>query len=245
MPRRKRGSASVQCWLAWHMMAVFSVRFRLCTTIPRSTGRITRQRRRALDTSNGEQRPTAREAADPRHHRLHLLRYVCRKTSAVYSSSITTTSVPVRAQSVPPRHQGNGKAGRSAFRVARRTEGLPILGMVLPSVPPLKNLATHCYSTGRLHTPTCQFSRTLHTLRINLRGGGVMWEPPMETSHIRNIKTTEIQFNSLLLICRVNNYKAKCSTMYTRTGNNHVVRARTIPTERPPLAGEVSANFCG
>jgi hypothetical protein len=24
-----------------------------------------------------------------------------------------------------------------------------------------------------------------------------------------------------------------------------VVRERTIPTERPPLAGEVSANFCG
>jgi hypothetical protein len=24
-----------------------------------------------------------------------------------------------------------------------------------------------------------------------------------------------------------------------------VVRKRTIPTERPPLVGEVSANFCG
>jgi hypothetical protein len=27
MPRRTRGSASVHCWSAWHMMAVFSVRW--------------------------------------------------------------------------------------------------------------------------------------------------------------------------------------------------------------------------
>jgi hypothetical protein len=31
------------------------------------------------------------------------------------------------------------------------------------------------------------------------------------------------------------------------TNNNYValVRERTIPTERPPLVGEVSAHFCG
>jgi hypothetical protein len=33
----------------------------------------------------------------------------------------------------------------------------------------------------------------------------------------------------------------------TKTKLNSValVRERTIPTERPPLVGEVSANFCG
>jgi hypothetical protein len=33
----------------------------------------------------------------------------------------------------------------------------------------------------------------------------------------------------------------------TRTEKNSValVRERTVPTERPPLVGEVSANFCG
>jgi hypothetical protein len=28
IPRRTRGSASVQCWSAWHMMAAFSVRWK-------------------------------------------------------------------------------------------------------------------------------------------------------------------------------------------------------------------------
>jgi hypothetical protein len=32
MPRRTRGGASVQCWSAWHMMAVFSVRWNLSTS---------------------------------------------------------------------------------------------------------------------------------------------------------------------------------------------------------------------
>jgi hypothetical protein len=31
----------------------------------------------------------------------------------------------------------------------------------------------------------------------------------------------------------------------TRLNSVALVRERTIPTERPPLVGEVSANFCG
>jgi hypothetical protein len=31
----------------------------------------------------------------------------------------------------------------------------------------------------------------------------------------------------------------------SRTNSVALVRERTIPTERPPLVGEVSANFCG
>ena len=30
-----------------------------------------------------------------------------------------------------------------------------------------------------------------------------------------------------------------------KTNSVALVRTRTIPTERPPLVGEVSANFCG
>jgi hypothetical protein len=32
IPRRTRGSASVQCWSAWHMMAVFSVQWKRSTS---------------------------------------------------------------------------------------------------------------------------------------------------------------------------------------------------------------------
>jgi hypothetical protein len=38
----------------------------------------------------------------------------------------------------------------------------------------------------------------------------------------------------------------ECSTIRTTKLNSVVlVRKRTIPTERPPLVGEVSAHFCG
>jgi hypothetical protein len=39
-----------------------------------------------------------------------------------------------------------------------------------------------------------------------------------------------------------------CSThekLYIKTNSMASVREQAIPTERPPLAGEVSANFCG
>ena len=32
---------------------------------------------------------------------------------------------------------------------------------------------------------------------------------------------------------------------HTKLNSVALVRERTIPTERPPLVGEVSANFCG
>jgi hypothetical protein len=34
-------------------------------------------------------------------------------------------------------------------------------------------------------------------------------------------------------------------SLYTELNTVALVRKRTIPTERPPLVGEVSANFCG
>jgi hypothetical protein len=112
-----------------------------------------------------EQRPAAREATNPWHHRFHRLWHVCRKTSVVYSISITTPTpgVPVHhPRNVAPRHQSNSEAGGSAFRVARHTERLSHLGTGFPSVPTLQNLPPHYYSTRRFHTNTSPFSTCQH-----------------------------------------------------------------------------------
>jgi hypothetical protein len=99
----------------------------------------------------------AREAANPRHHLFHLLRQVCRKTSAVHSTSIMTTSIPVRQRSVASRHQGNSEPGCKAFRVTRHTE-LSHMGTGLPSLSTLQSLLPHCYSIGRFHTTSSPLS---------------------------------------------------------------------------------------
>jgi hypothetical protein len=47
------------------------------------------------------------------------------------------------------------------------------------------------------------------------------------------------------LTAEVSGWK-NCITLYKKKVNSvAVVRKRTIPTERPPLVGEVSANLCG
>jgi len=46
--------------------------------------------------------------------------------------------------------------------------------------------------------------------------------------------------NSVVAEVEVLNVKKK-----TKLNSVALVRERTIPTERPPLVGEVSANFCG
>jgi hypothetical protein len=51
----------------------------------------------------------------------------------------------------------------------------------------------------------------------------------MEISHTNS---------TLALLCCVNDSKLKLNSVA-------YVRERTIPTERPPPVGEVSANFCG
>ena len=37
----------------------------------------------------------------------------------------------------------------------------------------------------------------------------------------------------------------KTGNLYILTNSVALVRERTIPTERPPPVGEISANFCG
>jgi hypothetical protein len=104
----------------------------------------------------------ARETTNSRHRGLHLLRHICRKTSAVHSSSITTPSVPVRTRSVAPIHQSNSGAGGTAFRVARHTEGLPHLGTSLPNLPTIRSFPPHSYSSWRLYAASSPFPSRLH-----------------------------------------------------------------------------------
>jgi hypothetical protein len=74
-----------------------SRRVRHCATILRRIGRIAGQRRRAPNTPEVNHRPAAREATDPRHHGLNLLRYLCREISTVRTSFPAVPSVPVRS----------------------------------------------------------------------------------------------------------------------------------------------------
>jgi hypothetical protein len=99
----------------------------------------------------------AGETRSSRYRGLHVLRYIFRETLALRSSSLTAPSVPVRAPSVAPRHQTNSEAGSKAFRVAKHTEGLTLLGTVLPGLLALQSLPPNSYSSGRLHTAGSRF----------------------------------------------------------------------------------------
>ena len=65
----------------------------------------------------------------------------------------------------------------------------------------------------------------------------------MEMSHWENGIIQE-QYGGTVGLCWIDNY----STIHIKTKTKlrgFLVRERTIPTERPPPVGEVSANFCG
>jgi hypothetical protein len=46
-------------------------------------------------------------------------------------------------------------------------------------------------------------------------------------------------------MCRVNTYKDNYRDDNNNNNSVTSVRERTMPTERPLIVGEVSANFCG
>jgi hypothetical protein len=46
------------------------------------------------------------------------------------------------------------------------------------------------------------------------------------------------------MFCKIN-FRSKDIFIPVMLNSMALVRKRTIPTERPPLVGEVSANFCG
>jgi hypothetical protein len=91
--------------------------------------------------------------------------YVCRESSAVRSSSLTAASVLVRPRSVAPRHQSSSEVGRTMFREAKHTEGLPKIGTSLPVLSALQSLPSHSYNCGRLHTADTQNTELWRYLR--------------------------------------------------------------------------------
>jgi hypothetical protein len=58
---------------------------------------------------------------------------------------------------------------------------------------------------------------------------------------------TGVSDNIRIAVCvaRPENEQVMLETCKTKLNSVALVRERTIPTERPPPVGEVSANFCG
>ena len=49
----------------------------------------------------------------------------------------------------------------------------------------------------------------------------------------------------MMMMMMISNKQPIINTTATKLNSVALVRERTIPTERPPPVGEVSANFCG
>jgi hypothetical protein len=65
----------------------------------------------------------------------------------------------------------------------------------------------------------------------------------MEVKHV--MTTAKLRIISLLTLFDPVPFTATVPADCIRTDSVALVRERTIPTKRPPLVGEVSANFCG
>jgi hypothetical protein len=77
------------------------------------------------------------------------------------------------------------------------------------------------------------YTNALHTRTVP----SLCFVVPKTSNTMTNVKYREGSENSTEILCG-NIYKKQ-------TNSVALVRKRTIPTERPPLVGEVSANFCG
>jgi hypothetical protein len=66
-------------------------------------------------------------------------------------------------------------------------------------------------------------------------------------SKIPYILNEMFPISEIVIKIKIGNDCLNYSILIINNNNNSValVRDRTIPTERPPLVGEVSANFCG
>jgi hypothetical protein len=87
-------------------------------------------------------------------------------TSAGRSQPHRAPSVPVHPWSFAPCHQRNGEAGRTAFCVARRTEGMPHLGTCLPALPAFKISRHTITPLGDFTWPAARFFH----VNVNLAG---------------------------------------------------------------------------
>jgi hypothetical protein len=71
----------------------------------------------------------------------------------------------------------------------------------------------------------------------------------MHTFHYAAMRSTYMQYKLSFCDALISKYNITCwklqKTKNTKLNSVAVVRKRTIPTERPPLVDEVSANLCG
>jgi hypothetical protein len=153
-------------WAGRFRRRSLSCRIHHRATVPRRIGRIAGGRRRTSNPPGVRHGPTAGEATNSRRRSLHLLRNIRREISAVRYNFLAAPNVPASPRPVAPRHQGNSEAGRTAFRVARHTEGLPNLGTRLPGLPAPRGFHPHGYSNRRLHAAGNQFSSRRHRCRL-------------------------------------------------------------------------------
>jgi hypothetical protein len=71
------------------------------------------------------------------------------------------------------------------------------------------------------------------------------WQFPEVHNVDTPMRTTNLTWNFQKLHIQVWTGPSFFSSTKTKLNSVALVRERTIPTERPPLVGEVSANFCG
>jgi hypothetical protein len=84
-------------------------------------------------------------------------------------------------------------------------------------------------------------SETFVTLLTSIGFKGPRAETILTMNHCKRLK-------SLIALCKQHVSITLCNEMETININKNsvaLVRERTIPTERLPLVGEVSSNFCG
>jgi hypothetical protein len=68
----------------------------------------------------------------------------------------------------------------------------------------------------------------------------------MYYGHIHQLRQHKhMSLYALLHVCMWINIRPRIHVYYLLTYSVALVRKRTIPIERPPLVGEVSANLCG
>jgi hypothetical protein len=112
----------------------------------------------------------------------------------------------------------------------------PLLGTISSNLPELVNKTPH------FNANQCAYAFCLYVRRTR---GSVFWNEYI----IIVIIIITVYLNSKCVFTRWQCYciKPQHTKIHTQKKTNSMVwvRERTIPTERPPLLGEVIANFCG
>ena len=124
-------------------------------------------------------------------------------------------------------------------------------------------LSSSLFSSTTLQNPIQRFNMFLYALMSKTHGQTVTtpvtspwgWDHNDQFPETSNSPTAQVQNQFLCSPLEGNTLAFKlpvhyllefrCPSHITKLNSVALVRTRTIPTERPPPVGEVSANFCG